>query len=212
MDKRGQNEGLRVLDDFVCEAIPNPAVPQAVPDKRGQNEGMRVLEEVSLGLEPMDANQLLAEFRRALIGHAVRFSRLAANSLILYVDCQPGEEHGFAIWFEPTWHMSSPQGVLVGSRQAQAQGEGEATKEVLDHIGAPLTALNGLPITAIELDPRSNDLTLTIGGEYLVRTFVSDPTDDHIWHIRDDSKRLSVYASPCCLEVHESNGQSERTP
>ncbi|HTU92849.1 MAG TPA: hypothetical protein VMF69_22405 [Gemmataceae bacterium] len=44
MDKRGQNEGLRVLDDFVCEAIHNPAVPQALPTKQGQNEGMRILE------------------------------------------------------------------------------------------------------------------------------------------------------------------------
>lgn len=47
MNKCGQNEGLRVLDDFVCEAIHDPAVPQAPPSKRGQNEGVRVLADSS---------------------------------------------------------------------------------------------------------------------------------------------------------------------
>lgn len=50
MDKRGANEGFRVLDDFVCEAIPDPVVPLAPPNRRGQNEGVRVLEELSLDI------------------------------------------------------------------------------------------------------------------------------------------------------------------
>jgi hypothetical protein len=50
MNKRGQNEGFRVLDDFVCEAIRDPAVPQAPPNKRGQNEGVRVLGELSFDI------------------------------------------------------------------------------------------------------------------------------------------------------------------
>jgi hypothetical protein len=48
MNKRGENEGFRVLDDFVCEAIRNPAVPQAPASQRGQNEGVRVLEDFSV--------------------------------------------------------------------------------------------------------------------------------------------------------------------
>jgi hypothetical protein len=47
MNKRGQNEGIRVLDDFGCEAIHDPAIPQAAPTKRGENEGARVLAELS---------------------------------------------------------------------------------------------------------------------------------------------------------------------
>ncbi len=152
----------------------------------------------------MDAHKLFKEFRQALIGRRITFTRLAANSLILYIDGQPSDERGFAVWFEPTWHMSSFKGVLVGSRQAQGTGEAGATKEELDRVGVPLKSLIGLPVTAIELDERSNDLTLTVGGEYLVRTFVADPTDDHSWHIRDVEKLLSVYGSPCGLEVHNS--------
>jgi hypothetical protein len=48
MNQRGQNEGFRVLEDLVCEALPNPAIPQAPPGRRGQNEGVRVLEDFSL--------------------------------------------------------------------------------------------------------------------------------------------------------------------
>ena len=44
MDIQGQNEGLRLLDDFVCEAIHDPALPLALPTKQGQNEGVRILE------------------------------------------------------------------------------------------------------------------------------------------------------------------------
>src|SRR5262249_24768023 len=40
MPSRGENEGVRVLDDFVCEAIPAPGIPQAEPTNQGKNEGM----------------------------------------------------------------------------------------------------------------------------------------------------------------------------
>lgn len=158
----------------------------------------------------MDARRLLWDFQQALLGRPVTFTRLAANSLILYVDCQPDDKRGFAIWLEPPWHVSSPDRVLAGSRQAQGKGEQGATKEELDEVAAPLKALNGLPVTAIEVDPRTNDLTLTVGGEFLVKTFVSDPTDDHSWHIRDKEKLLSVYSSPGGLEIHESQRRTRR--
>ncbi len=53
MDRKGQNEGFRVLDEFVCEAIHAPGVPPAPPNKRGQNEGVRVLEELSVCTAPI---------------------------------------------------------------------------------------------------------------------------------------------------------------
>jgi hypothetical protein len=157
----------------------------------------------------MDAEQLFADVRQALLGRPITFTRLAANSLILYVDCQPDEKRGFAIWLEPTWHLSSPQGVLVGSRQAQGKGEQGASKAELDDLGAPLKVLTGLPITGIDLDPRTNDLTLAVDRMYLVRTFVADPSDAHSWHIRDKAKLLSVYGSPGGLEVHEGQRRTK---
>jgi hypothetical protein len=46
MAERAVNEGFRMLDDFVCEAIHDPAVPRAADAHQGQNEGMRVVEEL----------------------------------------------------------------------------------------------------------------------------------------------------------------------
>ena len=46
MANPGQNQGFRVLDEFVCEAIHPPTVPQADQTKQGQNEGMRVIQEL----------------------------------------------------------------------------------------------------------------------------------------------------------------------
>jgi anti-sigma B factor antagonist len=48
MAKSGQNEGCRVLDDFVCEALADPAVPKAAPTSRGRNEGMQLLQSVDV--------------------------------------------------------------------------------------------------------------------------------------------------------------------
>jgi len=46
MAQQGQNEGFHVLEDFVCDAIPDSAVTQASREKQGQNEGARVIAEL----------------------------------------------------------------------------------------------------------------------------------------------------------------------
>ena len=51
MAERAENEGFRVLDDFVCDAIHAPGIPQADPRKQGRNEGIRVIEELVFGRE-----------------------------------------------------------------------------------------------------------------------------------------------------------------
>lgn len=45
MSARAENEGIRMMEDFVCDAIHDSGIPQADPKKSGENEGMRVLEE-----------------------------------------------------------------------------------------------------------------------------------------------------------------------
>jgi hypothetical protein len=42
----GSNAGVHVLDDFVCEAIHDPAIPVAKPNSQGTNEGMSVVAEL----------------------------------------------------------------------------------------------------------------------------------------------------------------------
>jgi hypothetical protein len=76
MHKGGQNEGYRVLDDFVCEAIHESTVPRIPPNQRGQNEGVRVVEELSLNTAPTPYGRkrkrsVIARFLR-WIGKGVR--------------------------------------------------------------------------------------------------------------------------------------------
>jgi len=40
-----ENEGIRVLDEYVCNAILAPKVPPADPNKQAVNEGLRLVEE-----------------------------------------------------------------------------------------------------------------------------------------------------------------------
>ena len=56
MSNNGKNEGFRVLDDFVCEAMHGPDVPRADEQHRGRNEGMQVVQELAFeapGGEPV---------------------------------------------------------------------------------------------------------------------------------------------------------------
>lgn len=50
MKKRAENEGFRILDDFVCDAIPDPSLTPAKPAHQGQNEGMSVVTEIVFDL------------------------------------------------------------------------------------------------------------------------------------------------------------------
>jgi len=56
--------------------------------------------------------------------------------------------------------------------------------------------LNGRLIENAELDAISHDIRLRFGGGYWLRTFVSDPADEEIWYIRDNSKGVVAGASP----------------
>jgi hypothetical protein len=51
----------------------------------------------------MDAVEQFESFRRELIGRSITFVRLACNSLLLYVECEPGDGRGLTLWLEPTW-------------------------------------------------------------------------------------------------------------
>ena len=50
MSNQGQNEGVRVLDDFECEAIHELVIPPGIPCKQALSEGIQVLQELVLDL------------------------------------------------------------------------------------------------------------------------------------------------------------------
>ncbi len=48
----GHNGDFHVLDEFVCDAIPAPGVPQGAPSHAGHNAGMLVLDELVTQVTP----------------------------------------------------------------------------------------------------------------------------------------------------------------
>ena len=138
----------------------------------------------------------LTDFAGDLVGRRVTFVRLAANSLLVYLECEPGDGFGVTFWLDPTWHVVSAEAVLAGSRQAQVEADDSSTElEKLTAVQARLDPLIGRSVVSVGLEPVTNDLRLSIDGGFELRTFVSDPTDDHNWHIRDNATRQSRRAS-----------------
>ena len=80
--RSGANEGIRVLDDFVCKAIPSSGVPRTTTPGTGVNADMNVLSEVPLGTSHTTLSpQRLAELRALSNADLLALVRLHASKL-----------------------------------------------------------------------------------------------------------------------------------
>jgi hypothetical protein len=144
-----------------------------------------------------EAESRFERLRTELIGRRIKFRRLAGDSLLLYVDCEPGDQRGITIWLEPIWHLRGPLGVLLGSMQvAEAADEEETMAAVADE---PLSQLIGKAIEDVAFDALTFDITVRFEGGYRVCTFVADATSDDSWHIRENRTLTRVKGSPAGL-------------
>jgi mycothiol synthase len=171
---------------------------------------------------------LLRKFRCSLLGRPVSFYRLVGDMLLLYIDCQPGDDDGYLIWLDPCWQVRGPEGVLVGSDFWLAQGEREAAvsrthgvafsylpskgvpAERYERAGAFLSPLIGEPVTGLEVKPGSNALAVEVGVRFRIRTWVLDPTTCHTWHMDNIGRRVALYGSPKGLEVVRRHGADKQ--
>jgi hypothetical protein len=144
------------------------------------------------------AEDILRESLAGLLGRKVSSTSLAANSLTVDIETLPDEHSELWLWFEPTWHVGCPEGVILGSRQAQVED-----KQQHDELGRVAAQLVGRTIERLDLDERTRDIQVQVSGGYWVRTFVSDPNDEEIWYIRDKGRGLAVGASPKQFFVRE---------
>jgi hypothetical protein len=102
---------------------------------------------------------------------------------------KPCNDGGVTLWFEPTWHLRGPEHVLTGSRQAAHDPDAEDPDAGFNLAAEAIDVLDGRRITDVIIELVTGDLFLSLEGDYLVRTFVSDPTDGELWHIRDNVSR-----------------------
>ena len=146
-----------------------------------------------------ESGRLFEEIRGRILGSTVSHRRLACDSLLLYLDCEPGDGGGITIWFEPIWHLRGPYGVLLGSMQvAAACGAEDAMAAVAD---GPLAPLLGRSIEGVAIDPLTFDLSISVDGGYNICTFVADAAVDESWHIRENATGIRLRGSPGGLSV-----------
>ncbi len=143
----------------------------------------------------MTPEELLADLRARIVGHTVRRRRLATNSLLVYIDADPGDETGITLWFEPTWHLRDETRVLTGSRQAQHDPDADAPDAGFEAAAAAVDALVGREVVSLSVTAATGDLTLNFDGGLTLCTFVSDPTADELWHIRDNATKRRLVRS-----------------
>lgn len=144
---------------------------------------------------------MFEDLRSRTIGRPVSFRRLAANSILIYIDAEPASGSGVTYWLEPTWHLRGPDRVLTGSREAQHDEDAADPDEGFHRAATALDVLNDRILIEVRVEPISGDLLMEFEGGFLLRTFVSDPTDEEIWHISDNTTKRRLQGSPLGMEV-----------
>jgi hypothetical protein len=147
---------------------------------------------------PKDEQSVFNDFVRSILGRRISYVSLFSNSMRICVDRKLEEKTGFFLWFEPVWHLGKPNGILVGSRQAQTdERDAHAT------LNLSLQEILGRQVESIAVEALTTDIDVRLSGGYWVRTFVSDPTDDESWYVRDCQSDMVVTGSPKGLRLAE---------
>lgn len=118
------------------------------------------------------------------------------RTLLLYIAEDLALDSTLTVWLEPTWHIEGQNGVILGSRQAQV--EEEQAHQMMGRLAAEL---RGRTIENFFIEERTNQLSIRLSGGYLVKTFVSDPTEEESWNIRDHVSKQRLNASPAGFQV-----------
>lgn len=152
----------------------------------------------------MEPNAFFDYLRRKVLGRPVTFRRLAANTLLIYIDNEPGDGTGVTFWLNPVWHVREPGRVLAGSREAQFDVD-EDGEEGIQLLGKRLDVLLGQTVQDVSIEPDTFDLTLSLSGGYLVKTFAArvlrEKDDDETWHIRDNTTGSRLKGSSKGLSI-----------
>lgn len=144
---------------------------------------------------------LFAALRSKVLGRPITFRKLEDRTLLLFIDSQPGDGTGVTFCFEPAWHVRKPGRVLTGSIDAQFEDDDPEEEEGIQRLEDLLEVLQGEIVKDVAIEPETFDLTLTLSGGYLVKTFVADATDEETWRIRDNTTGSELSGSPEGLSV-----------
>ena len=140
-----------------------------------------------------------------LIGKSLTFKRVAANSIILYFDGEPGDDAVRSIWLEPPWRYEIDDRVIIGSSYLWLHESDFQSKEEMDsewNRRCRMTdSVNDNPLETVSIDLVSNDMMLRFVGGKVMRNFSNSGLHDIAWTYRDRTQKLVVEVSSEQIEV-----------
>jgi hypothetical protein len=112
-----------------------------------------------------------------------------------------GDHTGITLWFEPTWRLRDDARVLTGSREAQHDPDVSDPDAGFHAAAEAVDQLNGRIIVSLEVAAITGDLTVRLSDGLVISTFVSDPTTDELWHIRDNATKTRLIRTGHTFEI-----------
>jgi hypothetical protein len=153
----------------------------------------------------MTPSAYLDRVRADVIGQKVSFRRLAGDSLLIYINCRPGDppsDSGAIFWLEAPWHLRDQARVLAGSRQTQTDEGIRAVHGALDELRT---------VESVEAEPVTSSLVLRFSAGLELRTFVTDPTDElSDWSVELRGTAVTLLGSASGLELFRRTEPSDR--
>ena len=140
-----------------------------------------------------------------LVGTTVSFSRVAANSLIIYFFGEPGDDDVVSVFLDPTWRFEQNGKIVLGSFDLQIDEEDFESEELYNHeferLATLKDTLNGSTLETVTLDFESSDICLKFSGSQVVRNFANSAFDDKTWTYRNVPKNTTAYVSPLGIKL-----------
>jgi hypothetical protein len=149
----------------------------------------------------LEPSELFTSLRAEMCGRRVTWHRVFLFTLQVYLDFDSSTERELSLWFEPGWHIVSPEGVVTGSGELEtsvALADEEDIARADAKIGVVSRAagcLDGLTVSAIEFDSLTKALTVSFVEGYRVSTFTDEPAANAHWVLAEVGRGRAVHAS-----------------
>jgi hypothetical protein len=135
----------------------------------------------------------LAALRERLAGSRVTDKRHVLLTLLLYVEPDGSPNDIAEIWFEPSWQVRGPVGVIAGSGTLELAPEEVDPAAEYSRVSVATDVLRGRRVQSIDVDLRTHELSVMFEGDFAARTFVDDPAEpDPLWRIRERGNGVEV--------------------
>ena len=152
----------------------------------------------------MTFENLNAELQN-LVGTTVSFSRVAANSLIIYFFGEPGDDTVVSVFLDPTWRFERNGKIVLGSFDLQIDEEDFESEQLyndeFERLVTLKDSLNGSTLETVTLDFESSDICLKFSDRQVVRNFANSAFDDKTWTYRNVPKKITAYVSPLGIKL-----------